>query len=189
MTRLLGAMVALLVAAVLLAVAIDAGRWRASDGRRPPKLVGNVAERVLGARDSVELRRGVQTFVAAERTPYGFDNGAHQSQVRAEAEVRLADVAAATGARTASQADDLLGVLAWGSPQAPAGVLDPADQAVQAFTNAARLDPSNRTAAFNLELALRALEGSGTRRGTNPGSSPTGTGHSGASAGTPGEGY
>ena len=182
-------MLLLFAAAVLVGVAIDAGRWRGSDGRRPATIVGGVAERVLGAEDAVKLRRGVKAFVAAERVPYGFDNGEQQSHARAEAEARLADVAATTGARTASQADDLLGVLAWGSTQAPAGVLDPADQAVQAFTNAARLDPSNRTATFNLELALRALQGSGTRSGTNSESGPTGTGHSGASAGSPGEGY
>jgi hypothetical protein len=188
-TRAFAAVVALLAAAVLAAVAIDAGRWNGSNGRRPSTLAGNVAEHLLGAEDAVALRRGVRSFVAAERVPYGFDNGQQQSHAHAEAEALLADVAATTGPRAASQADDLLGVLAWGATQAPAGVLDPADQAVQAFTNAARLDPSNSAATFNLELALRALQGSGLRRGGNAASGPTGTGHSGASAGTPGEGY
>lgn len=189
MTRAFAAVAAFLAAAMLVAVAIDAGRWHGSDGRRPGTLAGNVAEHVLGAEDAVALRRGVRSFVAAERVPFGFDNGQQQSRVHAESEALLADVAATTGPRAASQADDLLGVLAWGSTQAPSGVLDPADQAVQAFTNAARLDPTNAAATFNLELALRALQGSGTRRGSNSESGPTGTGRSGASAGTPGEGY
>lgn len=187
--RAFAAVVAFAAAALLVAVAIDAGRWHGSDGRRPPTIVGNVAEHLLGTDDAVALRRGVRSFAAAERVPYGFDNGQQQAHAHAEAEAVLADVAGTTGPRTASQANDLLGVLAWGSTQAPAGVLDPADQAVQAFTNAARLDPANGAATFNLELALRALQGSGVRRGSNSASGPTGTGHSGASAGTPGEGY
>ena len=116
----------------------DRRRALAALRRRPPAtLVGGAAEHLLGTSDDVALRSGVRSFVAAERVPYGFDNGQQQSRARIEAEATLSRVAATTAPREASQADDLLGVLAWGAP-APAGVLDPADQAVQAFTNAAR---------------------------------------------------
>ena len=189
MTRALCAVAAFAAAGLLVALATDVGRWQHSGDRSPATLVGGAAEYLLGTSDDVALRSGVRSFVAAERVPYGFDNGQQQSRARIEAEATLSRVAATTAPREASQADDLLGVLAWGSTQAPAGVLDPADQAVQAFTNAARLNPSNATATFNLELALRALRGSGVRTGTNAGSSPNGVGRSGASAGTPGEGY
>ena len=189
MTRALCAVAAFAAAGLLVALATDVGRWQHSGDRPPATLVGGAAEYLLGTSDDVALRSGVRSFVAAERVPYGFDNGQQQSRARIEAEATLSRVAATTAPREASQADDLLGVLAWGSTQAPAGVLDPADQAVQAFTNAARLNPSNAAATFNLELALRALRGSGVRTGTNAGSSPNGVGRSGASAGTPGEGY
>ncbi len=189
MTRTIFAASAVAAAAVLVALAIDAGRWEHSGSHRPATLLGGAAEHVLGTSDDVALGKAVQSFVRAERTPYGFDNGLQQSRARTEAESTLATVASETGRRQASQADDLLGVLAWGGTQSPPGVLDPADQAVQAFTNAARLDPTNVDAAFNLELALRALQASGTRPGTNAGTSPNGLGRSGASAGAPGEGY
>jgi hypothetical protein len=185
-----GAALVLLVAAgLLVAVAVDAGRWQNSNGERPKTLVGGVAERVLGAGSDVALRRAVRSFVAAERVPYGFDNGQAQARARALAQAQLADVVATAPPRAASQADDLLGVLAWGGTRAPAGIVDPADRAVSAFTDASRLDPGNADAEFNLELALRALVSTGVRHGPSPSSGPRGTGHSGAGAGTPGQGY
>jgi hypothetical protein len=184
------AAVALLVAAAFLAaVAVDAGRWQTSDGGRPKTLAGGVAERVLGAGTDVALRRAVRQFVAAEKVPYGFDNGQAQARARALAQAQLSDVVGAAPPRAASQADDLLGVLAWGGTRAPTGVVDPADRAVNAFTDASRLDPANLDATFNLELALRALASTGVRHGPSPSSGPRGTGHSGAGAGTPGQGY
>ncbi len=189
MTRALVVGAAFAAAALLIALAIDAGRWEHASSRPPATLLGGAAEYVLGTSNDVALGNAVRSFLRAERTPYGFDNGLRRSQVRAEAESTLATVGSRSGSRQASQADDLLGVLAWGATQAPAGVLDPADQAVQAFTNAARLNPQNVDAAFNLELALRALQASGARSGTNAGNSPNGFGRSGASAGTAGEGY
>ena len=188
MIRVLAALGALVAAGLLIAVAVDVGRWRhASD--RPATLVGNVAEDVLGTRQHVALRRAVRAFQAAEATPFGFDNGATQARVRALAQGELASLASSANGATASQVDDLLGVLAWGSVNAPLGVVDPADRAVGSFSDAARLDPSNTAAKFNLELALRALEARGTRQGPNAGTGPKATGQHGAGAGTPGEGY
>src|SRR5262249_20245635 len=82
MIRVAAALVALLVAGLLVALAIDAGRWQPVRAQRPPTLVGHVAERVLGTTDDVALRRAIAAFVTAERTPYGFDNGANQARVR-----------------------------------------------------------------------------------------------------------
>lgn len=189
MRRALAAAVALAVAALLFALAVDVGRWRHVGTRPPATLLGDVAERALATKDDVALRSGVQTFVVAERTPYGFDNGRQQTRVRAAAEAQLGTVASSATPDEASQADDLLGVLAWGGTQAPTGVLAPADRAVQSFTQAARLDSANEDAAFNLELALRALAPHGSRPGANPNSSSRGVGTSGAGAGTAGEGY
>jgi len=186
--RVGAALAALAAAVVLLGLWIDVGRWE-NARTRPPTLVGSVAERILGTSDDVALRRAIAAFVAAEKTPYGYDNGANQARVRALAQGVLADVASTAPPKAAAQADDLLGVLAWGGTRAPTGAVDPADRAVSAFTDAARLDPTDAAAAFNLELALRALQSQGVRRGPSPSSGPRGTGHSGAGAGVPGQGY
>jgi hypothetical protein len=187
--RALAAVAALVLALVACALAVDAGRWRHVGDHPPATLLGASAERVLGTHDDVALRSGIRAFVTAVRTPYGFDNGQTQTRVRAGAEAQLAGIASAAPANEASQADDLLGVLAWGGTQSPPGVLDPADRAVQAFTEAAHLDPKNTAAAFNLELALRALAPHGTRPGSNPNAGTQGRGNSGAGSGLAGEGY
>jgi hypothetical protein len=188
MIRAASALALLVLAGLVAAVAIDVGRWEHTRDR-PPTIVGGVAERLLGTSDDVALTRAVRAFISAERVPFGFDNGQAQARARALAEAQLADVASRASGSQASQADDLLGVLAWGGVRAPVGVVDPADRAVTAFTDAARLDPANTAAEFNLELALRALQSRGVRRGPSPSSGPRGTGHSGAGAGTPGKGY
>jgi hypothetical protein len=186
--RVATATAALVVALALVALAVDVSRWRhAAD--RPPTLVGHVAESLLGTSDDVALHRAVAAFAVAEATPYGFDNGLTQTRVRVLAQAQLSQVASASPARQAAQAYDLLGVLAWGAPTAPTGVLDPADEAVGAFTNAVRLDPGDRDAKLNLEIALRALVSRGVRPGANSGTGPRGTGHGGAGAGSPGSGY
>jgi hypothetical protein len=185
-----GAIIAALVVAagLLAALAIDVGGWQSAHAR-PPTLLGHTAERLLATGDDVALWNATAAFVAAERVPYGFDNGQNQARVRALAEARLADVAARAPAAEAAQANDLLGVLAWGGTGAPAGVVDPADRAIAAFTDAALLDPADTDAKFNLEVALRAVAGHGVRHGPNSGGPPRGIGQSGAGAGTPGQGY
>ena len=188
MIRTAVAAVLVAAAALLLAIWVDVGRWHHA-ASPPTTLVGHVAENLLGTGEDVALRRAIARFVTAENTPYGFDNGANQARARALAQGTLADVVSRADARRASQADDLLGVLAWGGTRAPVGAVDPADRAVSAFSDAARLDPSNADARFNLEIALRALQSTGVRHGASPSSGPRGTGHSGAGAGVPGQGY
>ena len=72
---------------------------------------------------------------------------------------------------------------------APAGVTTPAERSVDAFTEAARLDPSDTAAKFDLEVVLRALTPSGTRPGSNPSAGGKGHGGHGAGAGLPGSGF
>lgn len=193
MIRALGALVALVIAGLLVAVAVDAGRWqdtlRHDEASPPHTLVGGVAGNLLGTRDDIALRKAIRAFTYAESVPYGFDNGQAQGRAQAVAQSQLADVASAAAPGQASQAADLLGVLAWGGTRAPTGLVDPADRAVQAFTDAARLDPGNSDATFNLEVALRALQATGVRRGPSPNSGPRGAGQKGAGAGTAGKGY
>jgi len=186
--RIAAATAALAAAGLLAAVWIDVGRWEHTD-TRPPTLAGRIAENLLGTTDDLRLRAAIRGFEDAEATPYGFDNGATQARVRALAQGRLADVAASAKPHQAAQADDLLGVLAWGGTRAPVGAVDPADRAVSAFTDAARLDPTDVDAAFNLEVALRSLQAHGVRQGPGTSSGTRGSGHSGAGAGVPGQGY
>jgi hypothetical protein len=191
--RVVTAFAALVAAGLLIAIAVDAGRWqhalRGNGVTPPPTLVGGVAGGLLATHDDIALRRAIRAFTQAESVPYGFDNGQAQGRAQALAQSRLADIASSGAPTQASQADDLLGVLAWGGAKAPTGLVDPADRAVTAFTDAARLDPENAAARFNLEVALRALQATGVRRGPSPNSGPRGAGQKGAGAGTPGKGY
>ena len=189
MIRALLAAALVVLAALLVAVSVDLGRWEHSGHRRPHTLLGNAAEVLLGTTDDVRLRDAVDAFTAAENTPFGYDNGMHQEVVRAQAQTKLASIASSLPQREAAQVDDLLGVLAWGGTTAPLGVLDPADRAVNAFTLAARLDPSDTAATFNLELALRALQSKRVRVGAGHSGSTHGIGNGGAGAGGAGAGY
>ena len=49
-------------------------------------------------------------------------------------------------------------MLAFDTSSAPAGVTPPGERSVDAFTEAARLDPSDTAAKFDLEVVLRALD-------------------------------
>lgn len=189
MIRSFAIVAALAAAALLASIAVDAGRWEHVGARPPSTIVGGVAEKLLGTRDDVELRKGIDAFVVARDTPYGYDNGMTQGRVRAQAVAQLAAIAGAQPTRGAAQLENLLGVLAWGGTHAPLGVLDPAQQAIDAFTQSARLDPSDSAAAFNLELALRAVAPHGVRTQPGHAGSTHGIGRSGAGAGEPGEGY
>ena len=143
---------------------------------------------VAGGDRAAPLRQAVRSFVAAERTGRGFDNGVTRGRRFGIAEARLSAVASDAPARDAAQAYDLLGVLAWGGTSAPAGVTAPADRSVDAFTTAVRTDPSDVAAKTNLEIALRALQAHSSRTGSSPGAG-TGAGRRGAGAGVPGRGY
>jgi hypothetical protein len=156
----------------------------------PSTLVpGDPAGSLLDPGGAAELRRAVRSFVIADRTGLGFDSGQTKARRAATAQALLETVTLAGSAREASQADDLLGVLAFGTGSSPNGIASPGERAIDAFTAAARLDPTNEDAKANLELALRALAPQGTRPGSNSSAGPTGTGRRGAGAGTPGRGY
>ena len=77
-------------------------------------------------------------------------------------------------------------MLAFSAASAPPGVATPAERSVDAFTEAARLDPSDTAAKFDLEVVLRALTPNGTRPGSNPSAGSDGHGGHGAGAGLPG---
>jgi hypothetical protein len=199
-SRLIAAVVALVLAAVLALLAADVRTWRdtmraddlrfqlsassKADWDTSTLLPSGVARSVLEVDDDRELRRGVAAFRAADRA-----RGFSRSRVRGAAEAALAGVAASSDAPAhASQAFDLLGILAF-SDSTSGRRATPVERSLAAFDNAVRRDPENTVAKYNLELLLRLLEAEGERRGPNPTPGPRGSGRRGAGTGTPGQGY
>jgi len=195
--------VLVVLAAVLVAAALDGLSWRSAFGRgdarlvsRPaaaqwrasPLLPGDPARALLDLGDDLALRRAVRAFLVAEAAPRGFDNGVTQTRVRSGAEIVLSDLAAHGSAGQASQAGNLLGVLVAKAGRVTGGVTAD-DRARAAFEAAIRRDPSNLDAKYNLELLLRRTKATATRQGPGSGSGALGHGRRGAGSGTPGRGY
>jgi hypothetical protein len=203
--RIALALVALALAAACVLTAIDVGRWRDTIARGDRASAANPTDavdwspatltpfdpagRIVGLHDDVLLRRAIRAFVIARHTGQGFDNGDTRNARTEAAESALESVALSGTDGQVAQADVLLGVLAFGKGSAPPGVPDPAQQAVGAFTDAARADPSDVAAKFDLELVLRAITPKGVRPGSNPSAGSHGKGTKGAGAGLPGNGF
>jgi hypothetical protein len=199
------ALFALVLALMAVLLAVDVGRWRsaldAGDRRAAAAPAADVdwvpsatlpfdpARRLVGLADDIALRRAIRAYVIAVHTGKGFDNGQTRAVRRDEAESALEGVILRGSPEQVAHADVLLGVLAFGTSSAPVGVAQPGARSVDAFAEAARLDPSDTAAAFDLELALRALAPVGTRPGSNPSSGGQGHGTKGAGAGLPGSGF
>jgi hypothetical protein len=203
--RLVLAGAALVLALVAALVAVDVGRVHdrmrsgdrvlaanpAADVRWTPSTIvpGDPASRLLGVDDDVRLREAIRAFAIAQRTPTGFDNGQQRTLRRDAAEGALEGVVLSGSPLQVARADVLLGVLAFGTSSAPAGVTPPGERSVEAFTEAARLDPTDLAAKLDLEIALRALAPAGTRPGSGPSAGGKGPGRQGAGAGLPGSGF
>jgi hypothetical protein len=203
--RIVLALVALLLAVVALLLAVDVGRWRTqvaagdrtmaahpgADIRWTPStlLPFDPARSLIGPDGDIALREAIRAFVTARHTGRGFDNGAEQSLRREIAESALEGVVLTGSPHQVAQADVLLGALTFNTSSAPAGVTPPGQRSVDAFTEAARLDPSNTAAKFDLEVVLRALAPTGTRPGSDPSAGSEGHGGHGAGAGLPGSGF
>lgn len=191
--RLAGAAVlaAVAVLAILLARDVHGSQraltqgdavYAATPGRAtwtPSPVLGGAAESLLGTSDDLAIRRALQLYALARATPDRLDTAVELQSLRARAQTELA--AAARG-RTASQAETLLGVLAFSGK---AG----ADAAIADFSDAVRSDPTNTQAAFDLELLLRATIAQGTRPGSSSGGTFGKGGRRGAGNGAPGSGY
>jgi hypothetical protein len=197
--RIVSAGVALALAVVLAMLAHDLRAWHGGIERgdrayavAPPRarwvaapwLPGDPSGAILGVEPRLELRRAVQSFTLGVDVPQGIDNGQRRARGRARAEVALARVAATGDAQAASQASNLVGVLAETEFQGPT-----TSRGRAAFTAAVRADPSNQAAAYNLELILRRARVVGTREGPGSGTGARGPARQGAGAGVPGMGY
>ena len=145
----------------------------------PATSLGGASEALLGTAEDVQYRRALQLYVEAAQTPNRLDTAVERQSLRAQAARALAK---ASHGPHASQAQTLLGVLAYGDTTG-------ADAAISNFSNAVRADPSNAAAKFDLELLLRLTAAHGSRSGAGPGGSVGPGGRRGAGGGVPGNGY
>jgi hypothetical protein len=158
--------------------------WRA-DTLLPRGLSG----RLVGVEPDAKLRRALVLFrrTGGPESPFGAQE---RQGERGAAEAALQPLAQAADTQLASQASDLLGLLAFSDAGSGGrGGPTPAERALAQFQQAYRLDPGNEAAKTNLELVLRLLQARGARPGANAGAGPRGTGRRGAGSGQPGRGY
>lgn len=153
------------------AVAPGAATWS------PSTTLGGAAGALLASGPDVRFREALQRYALAASTPDRLDTAVELQTRRSQAENALATV---SRGRHASQADTLLGVLAFESS---------ADSAIADFTDAVRADPANAAAKFDLELLLRLTAAHGSRPGAGPAGSFGRGGRRGAGGGVPGAGY
>ena len=148
------------------------------------------AASLLGVAGARQARLAIQGFRSLDGVEGTLDTGSVTQSQRAAVEQALAAVTAGPDRRRASQASDLLGILAFGDI-AQGGTVDQgqAEACVSAFENAVRLDPTNASAKLNLELVLRLFSAQGVRVGPGTGAGIDPTGKRGAGGGTPGSGY
>ena len=170
LARRLAALAAVGAIVLVSLLAADVGGWRdgiargdaryagdpeAAQWRTSTIFPGDPARSLLAVSDDLRLRDALRLYAVARATPVGFDNGQRRAEVRAHAEVALAEVTSKGSPAQASQTGNLLGVLlttATGSAAAGAE-----ERARASFDAAIRADPGNEDAKYNLELALNAV--------------------------------
>ncbi len=203
-SRLVAAAVTIALAAALLLVAADVRRWRTamrSDdlafraGANPSWSGGELlplglSRRLLAVDDDRALRQAMVLFRRAPRARGALEPGFGR-RARSDAEVSLAQAAERSRGAQASQAQDLLGVLAFSDSTSggAGGRASPVERSIAAFETAIRLDRNNASAKYNLELVLRLIRARGHRPNSGPSPGTRGSGRRGAGSGTPGRGY
>ena len=201
-SRLAAAAVALVLAIALLLVAVDVGRWRSTmraddlafrAGANPSWSAGELlpfSHRLLAVDDDRQLRQGMVLFRRAPSARGAVEPG-FARRARSDAEVALAQAAEQSEGAQASQAQDLLGVLAFSDSTSggAGGRASPVERSIAAFETAIRFDRDNTSAKHNLELVLRLVRARSHRSSSGPSPGTRGSGRRGAGGGTPGRGY
>ena len=204
-----GAVVCLALAIVLGLLALDVSRARdalaqgdvaylvgpqnADLWRADMVIPRDLAVRLIGTEDDVELRRAVRAVLLARLSdPSASISDPAVALLQNAAQARLDYIVASdASAADKSRAAGLLGVI--GLARLVSETQDRVAALSSTVTNlqlAIELDPSNHDAKYNLELALQRARGTQLTEGAggqNP--SPGGSGSSGAGAGDPGSGY
>lgn len=204
-----GAVICLALAVALALLALDVSRSRdalaqgdvaylvtpqKADLWRAETLVPrDLAVRLIGAEDDIELRRAVRAVLLARLSDSSVSvSDPAIALLRNAAQARLDYIVASdVSAADKSRAAGLLGVLGLSRLVSETQDRDAAlSSTVANLQLAIELDSSNHDAKYNLELALQRARGTQLTEGAggqNP--SPGGTGSSGAGAGDPGSGY
>jgi len=147
----------------------------------PSTSLDGLAGDLLGVHDDLALRRALQLFNAASQLHLRLDNAVEVESARAAAEGALAAVARQRDPRRASQAETVLGIMAFAGGTGTSA-------SASAFGEAIRVDPSNDEAKFDLELLLRMTAPHGRRSGSGQGG-PKPRSRQGADGETRGRGY
>jgi hypothetical protein len=199
-----GATVVLLVLAALLGLlALDVLRWGTHmsendvalaaaptvQGLEPEtRLPAGISRRLLGVGDDLEFRQALQLFRLSR--PGLPPRDLHDVALRSRAETALARVARDDPSRTnRSRASVLMGVLALleaRESEAQRSVF--LRRSLTELREAARLDPGNEDAKYDLELVLRLTESSQDESGGGSGGRGD-TPAAGAGAASSGSGY
>jgi hypothetical protein len=204
-----GAVICVLLALTLGLLALDVARTRdalaqgdvqylvtpqqAELWRAETVIPRDLAVRLIGIDDDVELRRGVRAVLLARLAdPRVSLSDPAFALLRNAAQAQLDYIVASdASAEDKSRAAGLLGVI--GLARLVSETQDRVAALSATVANlqlAIELDPSNDDAKYNLELALQRARGIQLTEGAggqNP--SPGGSGSSGAGAGDPGSGY
>jgi hypothetical protein len=204
-TRIALAAVLLVLAVVAALLAADVRDWQSAvrtgdlrfsqnpgyaEWTASTLLPGDPARSLLGIGGQLAFRNAVKTFVTVSAEGQGFDNGYSESRDRAAVEAVLTTLAAGPSKQRDSEADNLLGILAYtDSKQTGPYAPSPVERSESDFRSAVTLDPGNEDAKFNLEWLMRQLVAKGSRTGQNGSAGNSKKGHNGAGGGVPGKGY
>ena len=163
---------------------------RSASWRSPTLLPGDPAKSILDLSAQLSFRAAARSFTAVVKLGNGFDNGFSEGRQRSALEAKLDRLSRGPDGRIDSEAENLLGVLAFADSQqhGPNGPT-PIERSLAAFQAAVRLDPLNEDAKRNLEWLNQQLVAKGSRLGSNGSSGGPGKGRRGAGGGVPGRGY
>jgi hypothetical protein len=154
----------------------------------PSTHLGGLAGDLLRTQPDLSYRRALRLYRATAGLQLRLDNAAAVSVARARAEDSLARAARDPNNERSSQAQTLLGVLAFGDP-AGGGRSTQVDNAELDFRGAIEANPRNDDAKYDLELLLRLTAANGTRVGPGPAGPVDATGRKGAGTSAGGSGY
>ena len=175
LAAVLGALLALTLAAGLILLAADARSWRdtirdddvlfqmaparadwSADERAPYELTA----RVLDVGDDVQLRRALRLFQLARRRAATFEEGQELEVLKVRAQIALAQLERdGTSARDKAVAANLLGLLDFEQARNdPLNVDRLLRRSAAAFRRSIALDASAEDAKVNLEILLRLTE-------------------------------
>lgn len=177
---LVAAAVALLLALALALLARDVRLWQQSvedgdrsfqvtpggDGLWQPqaRTLPRVARALLAVDDDLRLRRAAQLFRRSRPRSLERRTSGHLAEATA-AQVAFSEIQQGGGARRLrSVAANQLGILALADALSdPTEAEEGSRKSVQKFTEAIRLDPTNRAAMANLELVFTLIRASDPR--------------------------